>query len=330
MAKKPAAAKIELPAPLIEAVQSRRAIPFFGAGASKEARNAACEAPPDADQLRDILAKRFFNREIKNRDVMAVAEMAIEASGGQSQVFEVVRRAFDNFEPGDAHRLVSAFNWRMLATTNYDLLIERAYAQSTHRRQHLVRFVKDDEPIEEKLQAVANPLQYLKVHGCLDHLHDTDIPLVLSREQYAAYSANRTRLFGRLRDIARESTMIFIGYRLDDQHIRELIYALSSNKRPRWYIVTPDAEDYDIYFWATKNIGVIKCRFGNFMAALDGAIPPLFRLLTPSDAVTDFPIRRFYSVRAEETERLRKALETDLTFVHSGLPLVDQSPKQFY
>jgi hypothetical protein len=205
MAKKAAAAKIEIPPLLIEAVKSRRAIPFFGAGASKEATNATHKTPPDADQLRDILANRFFNREIKNRDVMAVAEMAIEVSGGQSRVFEAVREAFDTFEPGDAHRLVTTFNWRMVATKNYDVLIERAYAQSKQRRQNLVRFVKDDEPVEEKLKAVTNPLQYLKLHGCLDHLYDSDIPLVLSREQYAKYSANRTRLFGRLKDSARES-----------------------------------------------------------------------------------------------------------------------------
>ncbi|MEJ0092027.1 MAG: SIR2 family protein [Methylocella sp.] len=330
MAKKPAVTKIEIPAPLIEAVKSRRAIPFFGAGASKEARDTIGRRPPDADQLRDILATRFFNREIKNRSVMAVAEMAIQSSGGQSHVFEVVRQALDSFEPSDAHRLVSEFNWRMLATTNYDLLLERAYAQSQQRRQHLVRFVKDDEPIEEKLQAVTNPLPYLKLHGCLDHLHDSDIPLVLSSEHYSTYLANRTRLFGRLKDLARESTMIFVGYRLDDQHVRELIYALSSDKRPRWYIVTPDAEDYDIDFWATKNVGVLKCRFHEFMTALDVAVPPLFRSLAPSDAVTDFPIRRFYSVQYLETEKVRAALETDLTLVHSGIPFADQSAMKFY
>jgi len=131
----------------------------------------------------------------------------------------------------------------MIATTNYDLLLERAYAESKQRRQTLVRFVKDDEPIEEKLQAVLNPVQYLMLRGCLDHLHDNNIPLMLSREHYAAYSANRTRLFGRIKDLARESAMIFIGYRLDDAHVRELIYSLAGNKRHRWYIVTSDAEE---------------------------------------------------------------------------------------
>ena len=330
MARKAAAVKIEIPAPLIEAVKVRRAIPFLGGGASKEAKNLAGKTPPDADQLRDLIAMRFFNREIKNRDVMAVAEMAIEASGGQSHVFEVVRQALENFEPGPAHRLLCEFNWRMIVTTNYDLLLERSYAEVKQRRQSLVRFVKDDEPVEEKLQAVHNPVQYLKLHGCLDHLHDSDIPLVLSRQQYASYSVNRTRLFGRLKDLARESTIIFIGYRLDDPQVRELIYALSSNKRPRWYIVTPDVEDFDVDFWATKNIGVLKCRFGEFMTALDVAVPPLFRALTPSDAVIEFPIRKFFLVKTEESSTVRQALNRDLTFIHSGMPSVDQPPKLFY
>ncbi|MUO79702.1 hypothetical protein GOZ78_17815 [Agrobacterium vitis] len=323
-------AEIQLPTPLIEAVRNRRAIPFLGAGSSKEARNSADATPPDADQLRDILAERFFGKAMKNRDVMAVAEMAIQTVGGQSQVFEQVRQALDSFEPGKAHDLMTEFSWRMIATTNYDLIVERAYGRAANSRQKLVRFVKDDEPVEEKLQSVVNGVLYAKLHGCLDHIHDTDIPLVLSREQFAAYSKNRARLFGRLRDKARESTLIFVGYRLDDAHIRSLIYDLSSDKRPRWYIVTPDAEDYDIDFWASQNVGVIKSRFGDFMAALDRAIPPLQRALSPTNDVADLPIRKFYTSPSRESAGLLAALEKDITFLHAGIAVQVQDPKKFY
>jgi hypothetical protein len=115
---------IELPASLIEAVKSRRVVPFIGAGASKESRNAAGETPPDALQLRDTLAQQFFGKEMKNRDLMAVSEMAIRVSGGRSLVFEAVKAAFDGFAPSEAHRLLSAFSWRAMATTNFDLLLE--------------------------------------------------------------------------------------------------------------------------------------------------------------------------------------------------------------
>ena len=61
--------KLELPNSLIESVKNRRAIPFLGAGSSKEARDKNGRMPPDADQLRDILANKYFGREIENRDL---------------------------------------------------------------------------------------------------------------------------------------------------------------------------------------------------------------------------------------------------------------------
>ncbi|WP_148294306.1 hypothetical protein [Azospirillum sp. B506] len=85
-------AKIEIPAPLIEAVKHSRVIPFLGAGASKEAIDPSGNSPPDANQLRDILAQRFFGKPIPNRDLMTVAEMAIRNGSGESLVFEEVRK----------------------------------------------------------------------------------------------------------------------------------------------------------------------------------------------------------------------------------------------
>jgi hypothetical protein len=121
------------------------------------AGNAWAKTPPDADQLRDILAHRFFGQPMKTRDVMAVAEMAIASSGGYGLLFNEVRQAFEGFQPSKAHKLVSAFNWRAIATTNYDRLVEKAYSDSPQRLQTLVPFVKDDQPIEEKLQAAILP-----------------------------------------------------------------------------------------------------------------------------------------------------------------------------
>ena len=330
MPKRQMTVRFQIPNLLADSVKNKRAILFLGAGASKEARNAGGQTPPDADQLRDTLAERFFGQPMKTRDVMAVAEMAIASSGGYGLVFNAVRQAFDGFQPSKAHKLISAFNWRAIATTNYDLLVEKAYSDSPQRLQTLVPFVKDDQPIEEKLHAAIYPVQYLKLHGCLDHILDSDIPLILSRESYTTYSNNRTRLFNRLKDYARESSVIFVGYRLDDPHIRDLIYKINSNHRPRWYIVTPDAENYDIAFWATKNVEVLKLRFGEFMQALDAAVPPLWRALPAVTDVADFPVRKFFVTNTQESALLRVSLTTDLTFVHAGMPYADQLPQRFY
>lgn len=330
MAKAKSRKKVQIPPLLVDAVKNRRVILFLGAGSAKESSNAAGGRPPDANQLRDILAQKFFNKEMKNRDVMAVAEMAASISGGRPQVFEAVRQAFDSFQPGEAHRLLPTFQWKMIATTNYDLLIERTYSGTNDKLQSIVRFVKDDELIEEKMQAVSNPVTYIKLHGCFDHLYDNDIPLVLSREHYETYAQNRKRLFGRLQDAAREFPIVFVGYRLDDAHIRSLIYSLAGDKRPRWYIVTPDAEEIDIQFWGTKNIEVIVSKFGDFIKQLDKDVLPLWRKLSPTDDVSTFPLRKFYVGNTEESDGVRLALDKDLILVHPGMSAAAQTAKQFY
>ena len=126
-------ANITLSNPLIEAVKRQRCVLFLGAGASKEARNAAGNTPPDANQLRDILANRFFSKPMPNRDVMGVAEMAIATTGSGPQVYEEVRKAFTGFAPQEAHKLIPTFSWRAITTTNYDTIVEDAYAAFSSR-----------------------------------------------------------------------------------------------------------------------------------------------------------------------------------------------------
>lgn len=328
---KKAAKKVEIPFLLAEAVKNGRAILFLGAGASKECKNAEGKTPPDGEQLRDILALKYFGKPMPNRPVMTVAEMAISTGAGRSLVFDTINDAFAAFEPSEAHRMVSDFNWRAIATTNYDLFLEAAYDDTKRRRQVLVPFVKDDEPIDARKGAITNPLEYLKLHGCLRHRLDGDVPLVLSWEQYDEYATNRRHLFNRLEYLSHECPLIFVGYGLADSHIRSLIYKLEGSARPRWYIVSPGAEEEDIRFWSSKNFDVITCRFGEFMAALDAAIPKLLRFVAPSVETVNFPLRAHYaSPASQETDRLRAAFSKDLTLIHASMAVKEQSAEQFY
>ncbi|MPY72251.1 MAG: alpha/beta hydrolase [Alphaproteobacteria bacterium] len=159
-----------LPSPLIEAMKGRRGVLFLGAGASLEARDKDGNRPPDGDSLGDLVAKKFFGKEMPNRRLAGVSEMAIASSGGTSLVYEYIRQTLQPFAPARAHRLVSEFQWRLIATTNYDLLVEQAYDDNKALAvQDLVPFVKDAEPIEERMQKFSEPVQYVKLHGCLDH-----------------------------------------------------------------------------------------------------------------------------------------------------------------
>jgi hypothetical protein len=195
----------------------------------------------------------------------------------------------------------------------------------------LIPFVKDDEPVDERMRAVTNPLEYLKLHGCLNHRLDKDVPLVLSWEQYSEYSQNRKRLFGRLAHLSHECPIIFVGYGMADSHICNLVYKMGTSNRPRWYIVDPSAEDEDVKLWTGKNFDVLVCRFGEFMKALDESIPRLLRFLTPSKETLNFPLKTFYvSPDAQESDHLRNSMTKDLTLVHASMAFAEQTAEQFY
>jgi len=318
-----------IPPQILTAIRDRRAIVFLGAGSSKECKASNGERPPNADQLGQLLAQKFLGTPMPGTDAMTIAEMAISSGVGAPLVFDEIRRIFSAFPTSMAHELLSKFSWRMMATTNYDTYVEQAYEKNKGRHQTLLPFVKNDEPIDDRAHRSTNPLVYLKLHGSLDFPHDAKFPLILSKESYEYHREDRDRLFDRLRDHAYEATIVFIGYRLDDPHIRQLIYKIDQKSRPRWFLVNPDTNQASTDYWNTKNVGVINTTFLEFMTALDAQMPPEARLLHEVFDLSEFPIARFFR-GTELSEDLKFALKHDLTHVHNGMATTPIAPKRFY
>ena len=287
--------------------------------------------PPSSEQLRTILGKQFFGNAMEKYDLAFLAEMAIQAQG-QALVFEFIRDILKPFKPSTAHYLIPTFGWRAIATTNYDTLIDDAYARTAKRIQTIVPFVKDSEPVEERIQRTSNPLPYLKLHGCLKHLHDRDIPLVLTHESYSRYEKHRKHLYSRLRALAHESTFLFCGYKLGDPHIRKTIYELAEDgiRRPTWFLVAPNFEEHESSFWASLNVTAISATFTDLMESLDSAIPSAGRALGAISSAQDQPIRSHFISKEPTPSKLISALHRDLVYIHTGIPIDPQDPKKFY
>ncbi|MBE70525.1 MAG: hypothetical protein CMO07_07225 [Thalassospira sp.] len=324
--------KIEIPFILEEAIKDQRAVIVIGAGASKECVNESGQTPPDGNQLRDLIAEKFLGKKpgTEKRDLMTVSEIAISSGAGSAAVFDEIEFHLRDFRPSQAHKALAHFRWRGLATTNYDLYVEQAYAEEQNATQTCVPFVKDSEPFDDRLKRERKPVPYLKLHGCLNHRLDRDIPLVLSHEHYARVAEHRSFLLNRVRQWAAESPVIFIGYSLTDSHIRQLIYDFDTSARPRWYIVTPSADEHDVKHWATQNVEIIHATFGAFMEELENTIPDLFRALSLPSTNADAPYRKHFRTNSTESDFLRESLTRDFTYIHSGLKYSDLSAKEFY
>jgi hypothetical protein len=90
-----------------------------------------------------------------------------------------------------------------------------------------IPFIKDGQKFNTTLKNTVNGLAFLKLHGSIDRIDDSDIPLILSKEQYAKYLNNRRRLFNIFQNYGYEYPIVFCGYSIDDAHIQQILFDLT-------------------------------------------------------------------------------------------------------
>lgn len=187
---------VEIPSILIDYIREGQVVLFLGAGAAIGASDSKGNSPPTGNQLKKLIAKRFLGSEHEDRSLAEVADFA-SSETDLFAVQEYIASVFREFYPSDFHKLIPKFVWSAIATTNYDLIIERAYDDEQDRLQDLVVFKKNTERVEDKLKTI-NSVLYLKLHGCITDINDTDLPLILSTDQYITHRKKRFLLFERL------------------------------------------------------------------------------------------------------------------------------------
>ena len=305
---------------------------FLGAGASQGAEHPEDKRIPQSSKLHELICDKFLGERLKEKTLSFVSSLATNEVG-LSEFQRYIRDLLLPFEPSNFHLLIPKFRWRAIVTTNLDLIVEKAYDRAEKRLQSLVKTVKDGDNFDRRLHEETTPVGFFKLHGCIDHFTDSDIPLVLGNEQYAGYKKNRIRFYARFRDLGYEYSIIFAGYSLSDPHIQELLFDLSAPEvpRPSYYLISPDITDAEIRYWAKHRVIAIRSTFQNFLEKINSKIPSLARELSADMGGGDLSIRKHY-ITAHPTESLSliNYLGSDVIHIHSGLAVPKQDPKEFY
>jgi tetratricopeptide (TPR) repeat protein len=320
-------APMMLPPHLIQQVKDGKCVLVLGAGASIGAKHPQNIRIPLGNDLSKRLSQQFLGGQFSDQTLSFVAELAqSEADLITVQLF--IKDLFEPFSPADFHLLLNEFNWYGLATVNYDLIVERAFAKNALRRIQPVISNKDRL---EDLRRSAKDLLYLKLHGCVTRANDPDLPLILTPDQYVQYRRNRSRLFEVLEGWARELTLVFVGMTVADYDLRTVLLELSANdiSRPRFYFVTPDAPPAMVRFWESKKITILAGTFEEFLKELNSSVTGLARAVPV--ALPNLPVfARFKHPQPTLTESTRLALESDLDFVRPDLGAPIINPRDFY
>lgn len=321
-----------LPKGLVDNVREGRAFLFLGAGASFGSIHPKYKNPPNGQALADELAKKFLGSEYIGLSLAQVSELAINEHD-LFTVQEYVASIYRDFEPSDFHLLIPKFSWLGIATTNYDLIIEKAYSKAKDPIQTPVVFMRDGERIDEKLRSKRNIL-YLKLHGCVTCINDANLPLILTPEQYIDHKRNRKRLFEKFQGVAYENPFIVVGHSLSDIDIRAVLHEIDSlqDAKPRSYIVTPNMTLAETKFWESKKFTLIQMSFKDFLEELDKSIPAHFRELSILTDKKEIPIMKRMSIPngIGLSESLIKLITRDTDYLSSEFKTEQPNPQAFY
>jgi len=320
---------MDIPHHLVEQIRAGKAILFLGAGASKGA-TASTEPkdPPSGNELGRLLSNKFLGGDSKDKPISVIGEYCIAESDLRT-VQRYIAEIFDRYTPSSAQKAIADFRWAALVTTNYDQIIEKAYAANKDRLQSPVPIRRNSDRVDYELRA-PDAVTLLKLHGCITMVDEVNYPLILTIDQYVTHRAGREKLFNRFTEYAGEYSVVYVGYQIEDSDIRAILLQLDKPEmsRPMQYVVTPNPSSRDQRIWAAKRITTIDGTFDQFMAALDAKIPKGLRGI--KSTAHSHPIAAKFITHAAPSSDLLTFLTNDVMYVYSGMSPETPNPQAFF
>ena len=234
-----------------------RLIPFVGAGLSKTL------GLPDWSTLIDFIAKQLdYEPEVfkLNGNDLQLAEyyVAIKRSIGplRSEMDRRFNPSDDQIRESRAHGALVEMKLPLIYTTNYDRIIERAFALRG-ATSHTIANLDDiaSAPTDTSTQIV-------KLHGTFDD----DASLVLTETSYFDRLEFESPIDIKMRADILGKTLLFIGYSLNDINIRYMLYKLHKMRRqmrrealryPSAFLTTFGSNEIQSTLLAEWNISIV-------------------------------------------------------------------------
>jgi formylglycine-generating enzyme required for sulfatase activity len=238
------------PAPFLEDIVSGRCLPFIGAGFSLNAKLPPGKQLPDWDGLGKMAAQSLPDYPYINAlDTLS----AYEHTFTRKKLVEFLNQALllEDIQPAATHAAFCRLPFPQVVTTNFDLLLEQAYAQ-------LPKYCLPQ--VSEALLTAGNSnagVRLLKLHGDLHHPDR----LVVTENDYAGFLRKFPLLATHFSALLIDHSLLFIGYSADDpdfQQLRSYVNtALGDFSQPA-YVLQVDANKQVVERYERRGVKVIN------------------------------------------------------------------------
>lgn len=238
------------PEPFLEDMVQGRCLPFIGAGFSLNAKIPSGKKMLDWDGLGKKVASTLPEYQYTT-PLEALSAYAHEFSRVKLVEFLSSSLLVTLIQPAKAHEEFCRLPFERVVTTNFDFLLEQAYAKLN---KYCIPLVSEDQ------LAVGDPqagVRLLKLHGDLHHPNR----LVVTEEDYDAFLNALPLLATHLSSLLIDHTALFIGYSLDDPDFRQIWQLvkdrLGALRRPA-YVLQVGAASHVVSRYERRGVKVIN------------------------------------------------------------------------
>ncbi len=271
---------MSIPNELVECIKKGECILFLGAMASapspEESPYKYEDVPPSGAELSKILAEKsgYPDQDINNLQRVSLFFEYREGGSRNSLVKSINEEiAKPNIKPSPALDMLAALPFRIMITTNYDRLLERALSKVEIRdgvyKDPIVKIYDPTKngPIEDFLEDPTEQRPFLfKIHGDIDKpesivVTEEDYITFIQRMSSKTYYPIPETIHFRLK----RWPTLFIGYSLKDYNLRLLLRTLREYEDqayiPLSYSVNPNPDDLIVLVLQEMDKGKIKVHF---------------------------------------------------------------------
>ena len=235
---------------LVDRISVGQCILFVGAGLTQSCKDDRGSKGPSATQLARLVSARFLGQNEIQDNLSDAADYSL-VFNSKYDIDSYVRGQLDGLRPSPAALTIPLMPWKAIYTTNYDVVVEKAY-EAVDSPIQLVRPIYSNLTPLSALPDGTIPLY--KLHGCISRIDSPESQLAITQNEMARARDGRRKLFRRFSDDLSEYTVLYVGYSQGDAFFREIIAEIVDecggvDGLRRSYAVTPGAKEYVKLAW---------------------------------------------------------------------------------
>ena len=250
---------LTIPRNLVEQLCKGNCVLFVGAGISMGEGGL-----PGGWQLAKELAERcdYPGDDLSLDRVAQYYVNTIDKASLLQYVCQRIREA--RREPMETHELIAALPFKIIVSTNYDCLIERALEAAGRPFNVIVT----DKQVSSWDWGKVN---LLKIHGCVRQREH----IVITKDDYREFFERRPNIANILSAEAARGSLLFVGHGLGDDNL-DRIYSRVTRTLAEFclkaYAVQLYPDPVDVTLWEKKPLEIIPADAAQFLSALSEAV----------------------------------------------------------